>query len=109
MPGHERLRAWYGRPDPLAFEYRPLSAAPGREPGQDSPVCVHQGCRKASTWRFFLGDIAEHVARLNLCEHHAVTYRQYAGRIDCTVCHNPMRVEITEPMREGSSHQGEDG
>lgn len=65
--------------------------------GSDSKTCVFGGCVLASRWRFLIGDVNEHIARLCYCDAHAI-FVAYARSHQCTACGQPMRIEVREKM-----------
>jgi hypothetical protein len=66
-------------------------------PGTDSNTCVFAPCRKQAVWRLILGDMSEHIARLNYCEGHAILVA-FAKLLPCTTCGRQYRVEVREKM-----------
>lgn len=73
------------------------SPLPVRPDEHDSPVCRHGGCTDASAWRYWLGDLSEHIARINLCERDARVF-DTAPRLPCTLCGKQMKIEKKERM-----------
>lgn len=92
------------RPDPLAPP-EGYGARPGAEPEEaaDSGTCVHGACGQAAAWRVFLGDLAEHIARLNLCSQHALVFwLKQDGGISCHFCKQAMTLIRIESMADGT-------
>lgn len=86
-----------GQPARQLTEYHRPGINRGSYPGLDSPTCVFQPCTKPAVWRLIAGDMAEHIARLNYCEQHAVMV-VFAKSLPCTTCGRQYRIDVREKM-----------
>ena len=65
-------------------------------PGTDSSICGAMPCSAEPAWRFMIGDLSEHIARVCYCSPHAIVVA--TTPLTCTECGRSMRVDAREKM-----------
>lgn len=80
------------RPDPLAPPEGYAAPRPGSQAEQftHSDYCCMTGCGHRPIWCYYLGDEAEHIGHLCLCNHCAVEHERRG--LECRLCGKPMTI-----------------